>query len=38
MKLDIVSHEKNAVIINTRNPLMHIIIFWGWALIRGWVP
>ena len=23
---------------DTRNPLVHIIIFGGWALIQGWVP
>ena len=30
--------SKSTVIINTHNPLVHIIILGGWALIRGWVP
>ena len=29
MKLEIVSHLENTVIINTANPLLHIIIFGG---------
>ena len=32
--MEIVSHKKNTVIINTRNPLVYIIIFGGGRLFE----
>ena len=33
-RMEIVSHKKNTVIINTRNPLVYIIIFGGGRLFE----